>query len=118
MNHREAFTVGFLTRCADRGLNGAETSVRMQKAALLLEKRAFLGQDTLTSALGSGVQGATALGVTLPLLAGAGIGALAHHATTPEVDEEDVKKQELIDEFRHYARRAREKQQARTLRHF
>jgi hypothetical protein len=32
------------------------------------------------------------------------------------VDEDDIKKRELIEELRHYARRAREQQKVRSLR--
>jgi hypothetical protein len=76
MTPREAFKIGFLTTCADLGLNGPQAAALMTKAAGLLEKQA-LGLGDLGSLVGT-----TAL--TVPVLAGAGMGYLAHRAAVPE----------------------------------
>ena len=110
MTPREAFKIGFLMQCADEGLSGEQTAGRISQLADRLEKAAGLGDvlDTAKSGL--------VTSLAIPVAAGAGIGYLAHRAAVPEVDEDDVKKRELIDEFRHYARRARDKQKVRSLR--
>lgn len=118
MNSRDAFKVGFLTFCADQGMSGAEASACMQKAASILEKKALGLKDLVGPAAGLyglGKTTAVGLGVGVPVAIGAGVGALASNAMHPEVDADDVKKQELIDEYRSYARRAREKQRTKTL---
>jgi hypothetical protein len=112
MTARDAFKIGFLLRCADAAMPPAAVTATMQKAAALMEKRAFGFSDL--APVGNLAIGA---GIAAPAVAGAGIGYLASQAASPEVDEEDVRKRELIDELRHYARRAREKQKAKTLRH-
>lgn len=118
---REAFKAGFLLKCADLGLSGKEATECIQKATELLTKQAFMGQDTLSgfagSTLGMGRNLGTMAAISLPVALGGAAGYLANEAVSPEVDEEDVKKQEIIDELNHYARRAREKQQSKTLRH-
>jgi len=109
---KEAFKVGFMLRCADAGMTGEQASDCAQKAASLLTKKAYIGQSVVDNLPGAAV----GLGLALPVMAGAGVGYLASEAATPEVDADDVKKRELIDEFRHYARRARERQQNKVLR--
>lgn len=108
---RDAFKAGFMQACGEMGLSGPQVAELTKKAALLLEKRAF-GED-LTNNL-TGIAGGLALG--LPAVAGMGAGYLAHKVTKNDVDPEDVKKQELIQELRMYARRAKENQQTRQLR--
>lgn len=103
---REAFRVGFLMGCADRGLTGEQV-----KAAALRAKNAF----DLNSLKPVG-DAAWAAAVGLPIAAGAGLGYLAHRAASPDVDDDDIKKQELIEEMRHYARVARDRQRVRALR--
>lgn len=108
MTPRDAFKVGFMLGCADQGLSGQESAELMNKAAELLEKNA-----DLLGNLGS-IIGTTAL--VAPIAAGAGAGYLAHQAANPEIDEDSIRKRELIEEFRHYARRAREQQKVKALR--
>lgn len=118
---REAFKAGFLLRCAEEGLSGPAAADRMRKAAGLLDKQGLFGLpsagDAASAAGGLGNLAMTA-GIAAPVLAGAGAGYLAHRATSTDVDEEDVRKRELIEELRHYTRRAREQQKRRTLRPF
>lgn len=110
---RESFKVGFLLACADRGLDGPASVKLMQKAASLLAKQAEGG---FLDHLGSAASTAGTLGTLFPIAAGAGVGYLAHKAMNPDIDEDDVKKQELIEELRHYTRRAREHQRMRAMR--
>lgn len=107
MNSREAFKVGFLLGCADQGLNGEQAKELMHKAASLLEKVALL--DWLPPA-------ALTAGVSLPVIAGLGAGYMAHSIGQEDVDAEDVQNQELIDELKKWARRARESTHTKKMR--
>lgn len=111
MTQREAFKAIFLFQCAQDGLNGQQVKDRIEKLAAALEKRA--GLSDLAE---KGINMGTVAALTLPVMAGAGVGYLAHRAAVPEVDENDVKKRELIDELRHFARRARDQQRVKSLR--
>lgn len=116
MSPREAFKIGFLTACGDLGLDGPGAVSLMNKAAGVLTKGASAFAETASSVAKPLGNLALAAGVTLPVMAGAGAGYLAHRAAVPDVDDEDIKSRELIEELRHYARRARELQQSRALR--
>lgn len=116
MTPREAFKFGFLLACADRGESGEQVQRCMAKAAALLKGAGLPGLgDVASAAQPLGNLAATAA-VALPIMGGAGLGYLAHRAAVPEVDEDDIKKQELIEELKHYARRAREHQRVKALR--
>jgi hypothetical protein len=117
----EAFRVGFALRCADEGLTKEAMAARVERAAALLEKRAGPLTD-VTGAIkniGSGAQalGSSGLlwGAALPLGAGALGGHLLAKAVGDDVDEEDVRKREMIDELKHWARRAREHKKSRAI---
>lgn len=104
LTRREAFTAGFLARCAELGLTQAETE-NFAKTAAYLVKQGFA--DKLLGALGSAggfLQNAGALGLAglavVPPAAGAMGGYMAGRMT--DVDDEDVdaiKQRELIDEL-------------------
>ena len=111
MNSRDAFKYGFMLGCADQGLTGTESVALMQKAAQLLEKEG--GINDILNFLGT-TAGTAA--VAAPIAAGAGMGYLAHRAAVPEIDEDSIHKQELIEELRHYARRAKEQNKVKALR--
>ena len=107
MTNREAFKIGFLIGCADQGIDGAGAVELMQKAAALLEKTGFMDflQNTALTA-----------GIALPAAAGAGLGYMAHRVNSPEIDADDVRTKEIINELKHWARRARETQKTKVLR--
>lgn len=118
MTARDAFKIGFLARCVQDGMTGPEAAAIAQKAAAFLERRANLATwagDKATGTLDLAGNVAAGLGIAAPIAAGAGLGYLAHRAAQPEVDADDIRKRELIDEYTHYIRRARERQRARTL---
>lgn len=108
MSPPDAFKAGFFFACGDMGLTGPEVTALAEKAAALLDKRAFMSglQDTALSAA-----------VGLPVLTGAGVGYMAHKLRGGgQVDPEDVRTQELIDELKKFTARARESQRQRALR--
>ena len=137
LSPREAFIIGFSLRCADEGLSPAQVQQRLVKTASLLGKTARdddgdLGAVLPTGAMGrviSDVYGGTAktflpkalqgLGeaaVTIPSALGATGGYVAHKATEPLREEEDIKKEELIAELQNWTQRVMEKQKQRSLR--
>ena len=104
---QEAFRVGFLLKCADDGLSGNQVCERIAKTAGMF--------DSAMSGLGGTANMGMAALAALPIGAGAIGGYLANKATEDSLDEEDVKKRELIDELKHWARRAREQRLTKTL---
>jgi hypothetical protein len=110
---QEAFKVGFMLRCADEGLSPAEAQERIQKAAACMEKQSI-------QALTSGLQGLGDLGLAGAIGAPVGLGVLGGYllnkARESEVDEDDVRRDELIQELKHWTRRAKEQQKAKLLR--
>lgn len=122
---REAFKVGFMLRCADEGLTPAQAQERIEKAAgFFKESTRFLEPVVQAvkplSTVAETVEANKPVSKFLtnilwgaPLAVGAAGGYAAHKLTANDIDEEDVRKQELIDELRHWTRRAREQQKAR-----
>jgi hypothetical protein len=110
MTPREAFELGFLRRCAEAGLSAEQTEAlvktAMIKAADPFSLAAMLGSKGM-SMLGNVGGLALGLGLLAPPAAGYLAGRVASKATEPEIDVEDLKKQELIDEYRRLAARAR-----------
>lgn len=102
MSPREAFKEGFARRCAEEGLTPEQVDARIEKAASIWSN---LVQNH-----------GTQLALGAPLALGAAGGYAAHHLTSNDIDEEDVRKQELIDELRQWTRRAKEQQKSKALR--
>lgn len=112
MNAREAFKFGFISRCIEDGLTSpAAIHDRLTKTAVLslsdvtaVPKGIWGGiKDIGKAGLGVG-----ALGIVAPALLGAAGGTLAAKMT--DVDDRDVdelKNQEVIEEYRRQAERLR-----------
>ena len=105
MDSREAFKVGFLAACADLDLDGPAAAQLMTKAA-----------DFLGGLPSAAAQNAGLMAIGAPVAAGLTGGWLASKLLHGDSDPEDVKTQEVIDEYLHWARRAREHQKNRALR--
>jgi hypothetical protein len=105
---KDAFTLGFMYRCAEEGLVGEKLASRMD----YIEKR---GNDLLNIASGMGKNL-----LSLPILGSIAAGGLAGHVVgstiEPEVSEEDLKAKELISTYKAYAARAKARRKARTYR--
>jgi hypothetical protein len=119
---KEAFELGFLQRCADEGLTPAQTQLRIKAAEAFIEKRAinpgkYVGALNLAKPPTLLEQAqkymidhpatATALAATGIGATGFGAGALARTLQGDFLDPEDVKKQEIINEYRNLAHSAR-----------
>lgn len=100
MTASEAFKVGFMSRCIDSGLTSAAQMLdALEKSAL-----SFPGEKALTDLAGTGLSWAIPALVAGPPILGYAAGRIAGKATDiDETDEEDVKQQELIAEYRRQA---------------
>ncbi|NDD52612.1 hypothetical protein EBZ39_01820 [bacterium] len=87
---KEAFRIGFLTRCAEEGLTGDALQARIKQAGIL----GTIGQA-------AGLPAAVGLGT------GAALGYGAAKLTEPDITEDDIKAQELADTYRVYANKMR-----------
>lgn len=119
---REAFKVGFMLKCADDGLSPAEVQDRVAAAVEILEKRGALEFPQFLKDIQSWhdlgefqkkVPGYVLAGV--PALAGVGLGYGLHKLQGEPIDADDVKKRELIEEYRRWTDRAKDWQKHKTL---
>lgn len=106
---QDAFTLGFMYRCAEEGLVGEKLASRMD----YLEKRAMPDVWGTVKNLGTNL---FSLPIVGSVAAGGLLGHVAGSAVEPELSEEDLKAQELISTYRSYAARARARRKARTYR--
>lgn len=128
LSKKEAFRLGFLTRCAEERLVGEALAARIKSAG---EKKSWLwplfamgGSAALGAGLGRGAT--TGVGDLLSgyasllgtagaagLAGGAGIGYGLARATTPNITDDEIRAQELAQTYRIYAERARAKKRAK-----
>jgi hypothetical protein len=108
---KDAFKLGFLTRCAEEGLTGEALAARLSRVAEFNEKTAGILGDLATAA-----GGAAALPVAGSLLAGGTLGYGAAKLTAPKLDEDEMKSQELINTYKVMAARARSRRKLREYR--
>jgi len=114
VTEKEAFKLGFLQRCAEEQLTGADLELRI-KAAEAFVKSAALQLPTMADswqALGN-------IAYTPLMLATVGGGLAGHVAgkmTEPDVDEEDLKARELAAAYKAYAARAKTNRKLRLYR--
>lgn len=126
LTSKEAFRLGFLTRCAEEGLTGTALQARIKSAAEgATEKRANPGLTipswllalplvggaarSAGNALYDIAQTGGALAVGAPAAAGLAAGGLGGYALAkfnePNITDDDVKAQEVADTYRRYAQR-------------
>jgi len=102
MNSKEAFKIGFLHKCAEDGLTPDETLERVRHATLLV-KSAGWGMPTMAAL--------TLLGATPFLVGTTGGYALQQMRENTGLDAKDMKKREVIAEYRRAVDRMRRLQQ-------
>jgi hypothetical protein len=107
LSAREAFKVGFLSRCVEEQLTPAQMLERVQAANDLLEKRAFItGMLDKLYGLGEGVaKGLFMYGLPLalaapPIIGGIGGYALSRATDIDYQDIEEVKNMELVEAYK------------------
>jgi hypothetical protein len=113
LNNRDAFKIGFLSRCVEEGLTLSETHGRVKEAMDKLASLLDIPGKVAGGVLDAGKSlASTALGYGIPLaLAGppilgglAGYGA-AKLGDVDDTDVKEVKKRELIDELQQQTER-------------
>jgi hypothetical protein len=121
LSDKDAFKLGFLTRCAEEQLVGGALQTRIKRASWFLP--ALLGLGVAGAAgygAGSGVMGGAKnlLSGYAGLLGAAGAGGLTGGAalgyglgnmTAPSISDDEIRAQELAQTYRVYADRARAK---------
>lgn len=129
MTDRDAFKLGFLGRCVEAGLSGPEIAARVEAAREKVAGfGAMLGAEGWGAAKSLGKGTAKALsGLVLgyggplllagPPLAGAAAGfGLAKATDIDDTDLDDIKDQELVDEYRRQAEKLRQQRAVRDFR--
>lgn len=117
---KEAFRLGFLTRCAEEGLTGPALQERIKQASIPIGY-VVPGLGILAgAALLTGQPGAAGVMMGIPaaagLAGGAALGYGAAKATEPDISAEDIKAQELADTYKVYANKARAARKAHQYR--
>jgi hypothetical protein len=114
VNEKEAFKLGFLYRCAEESLTGADLTGRIKSAEDLC-KAGFIDFSVLNNALNA-TKGIAAAPIMLGTVAGGLGGHLAAKLTEPDVDEDDLKAKELAAAYKAYAARAKTNRKLRLYR--
>ena len=114
VNEKEAFKLGFLYRCAEESLTGADLDGRVKAAADLCKSGAF-DFGVLNNAFDA-TKGIATVPLMLGTVAGGLGGHLAAKLTEPDVDEEDLKAKELAAAYKAYAARAKTNRKLRLYR--
>lgn len=113
VNEKEAFKLGFLYRCAEESLTGADLDGRIKAAADLCKSGAFdMSMLNPTGALSN----LAAVPIMLGTVAGGLGGHMAAKLTEPDVDEDDLKAKELAAAYKAYAARAKTNRKLRLYR--
>ena len=103
---KTAFKMGFLARCSEEGLTGADLDARIKQADI----------SDIVSGAGKALTGGALLTVGLPLAGGLVAGGLGGYGaakmTTPELDDDTLKSEELANTYRAYANRLRSRKKA------
>jgi enoyl-CoA hydratase/carnithine racemase len=118
LSPQEAFKLGFLSNCVEKGLSIEQMREEVKKASDQLadvEKKAFLGPEraALWDDLGDLLKDVGRIGMGGLILGPPAVGATAGilHSRLSDVDDEDVedvKKREVADEYRRQAQRLRQ----------
>lgn len=111
MDARQAFKQGFIAHCIELGYTTPAQICDVVKQAL--DKRAFFGENALSSLAGVGKLGLGLAAVAPPIVGGI-VGNLAAKATDiSDYDVEEAKQQEVIDEYKRQSERMRRSGQLR-----
>jgi hypothetical protein len=124
---QEAFKLGFLARCAEEKLAGAELEARLEKIAEF-NKRALdvakwspidIGLGSIGGAARKSLSALAQLYAVPPaaaIMGGAGLGYGAAKMVEPRVDEDEMKAQELATTYKLYAEKAKNRKKLRQYR--
>lgn len=124
---QEAFKLGFLARCAEEKLAGAELEARLDKIAEFNKQALDVAKwSPIDIGLGSLYGGAKntlsalaqlyAVPPAAAIMGGAGLGYGAAKMVEPRVDEDEMKAQELATTYKLYAEKAKNRKKLRQYR--
>ena len=100
----EAFKFGFLARCTEEGLSLPQAHGLVKQALFGLDKLPGMAVDTTKDVAGTGLAWGIPLALGAPLAAGAAGGyGLAKVMDISDRDKDEVKGDELTDEYRRNA---------------
>jgi hypothetical protein len=133
VTEKEAFTLGFLTRCAEEGLTGEALTARLESVAKFNEKTAQnpvvkfspldLGPGQVASGIGSGASklidyglAVAALPIMGSIIGGSGLGYGAAKMVEPQINEDEIKAKELAATYKLYADKAKNRKKVRQYR--
>lgn len=106
---KDAFKIGFLTRCAEEGLTGEKLAARLDA----LEKRAAPDWSTAANALGTLAYGVP---IATGLVGGGLLGYGAAKVTEPKLSDDEIKAQELAHTYKVYADRIKARRKLKQYR--
>lgn len=109
---KEAFKLGFLSRCAEEGLTGQKLDARIKRA----EAFSKTGWDLLPSEARFGAGLLAGLPIAAGALGGAGIGYGLAKLQEPPLDEDEIKAKEIANTYRVFAERAKARRKLRRYR--
>lgn len=122
---RQAFKVGFLRQCANQGLTSEETHARVKQAVALVKSGDWSDVftrpvNTAWDVAGSTAKGLGNIGLSAMLLGPPALGAAAGAAYTKmtdadQSDVDEVKKRELIAEYRRQVEKIRKRKKSYRL---
>lgn len=113
---KDAFKLGFLTRCAEEKLTGDALDARLTKVALV--SMSPLNFD-IGKIMGSGAEAYSSLlaaPIAASILGGGALGVGAARLAAPRVDDEEMKAQELATTYLLYAEKAKNRKKLRQYR--
>ena len=98
MTDREAFKIGFLTKCAESGLTRAETEERIKQAHAMIKMGQWLGLEFL-SGLPAAATKALMLAAIVPPVAGSVGGYMLAKSQNRPYSKEMARKDEELAEY-------------------
>lgn len=104
---KEAFKLGFLTRCAEEGLTGEKLEARLA-AVEALNKEGSTATNAGLALLG--------LPIGLGLVGGGALGYGAAKLQEPALDEDEIKAREIANTYKVFAERAKARRKLRQYR--
>lgn len=114
---KDAFKLGFLSRCAEEGLTGGALEARIKQAETLVKTSVWPFSDHLLPAevrYSAGL--AAGLPVAAGLLGGGAIGYGLAKMQEPPLDDDEIKAKEIATTYRVLAERAKARRKARQYR--
>ncbi len=114
MTPREAFKVGFLAYCAERGLGADEVGALVKRASIfgeVVRAPLRLASSVAPTALNAALIGA----IGLPIVAGAGTGWAAAKLTDDDSDVDAARSDEILAEYQRLTDQARRQSALKAL---